>query len=242
MQLSAYAGALVLTGVAVLGAGMPGVRALWDRYKELLLAMSAGLLAATGAFHLLPAAAPLGERMGPAFLSGFFGVLVLEALLHRLVPHHEGPGPDLGGGGVLGHMSISAVVGFSLHGLVDGVALYTSAQAQHAPVTTAALLAHHLPLAVSVAALLRGAGKPLAFWPMMLVGAAMPVVGVFLAGNVLVSGTPVEWLSAAAAGVFIYVACHNLLPVMDLEPDSIPQILAVFVGAALVWAGHALGE
>ena len=147
-----------------------------------------------------------------------------------------------GGGGVLGHMSISAVLGFALHGLVDGVALYTAANANHAPVTTAALLTHHLPLAVSVGALLRAGGQPRTFWPMMIFSAVMPIVGVFLSANVLVTGTPVEWMSAAAAGVFLYVACHNLLPVMDLEPDSIPRIAAVAAGAGLVWLGHLYGE
>ena len=235
---SALIGALVLAGVALLGAMAPGVQVLWSRHRDILLAMSAGLLAGTASVHLLPVAAAAGESMGPAFLGGFLGVLLLEAGLHRLLPAHQGD-PSAS---AESHMSVSALVGFGLHGVVDGVALSTAASARTAGITTGALVVHHLPLALSCASLLKVGGRPGLFWPLMLAASAMPVVGVLLADNVLAGAGVTPVLSAVAAGVFLYVASHNLLPVMDLGVDNLPRVLAVFAGAGLVFLGHVLGN
>jgi zinc and cadmium transporter len=238
--------ALVLAAGALLGAFAPGLGGLWDRHRDTLLTGSAGLLIGTAALHLLPEATVLGPSLGYALLAGFLGVLVLEAIIHVVLPsgeahdhhRHDDVGHDheeahlhhVGVDAHETHLSISAGVGFSLHGLVDGVGLEAASHADGVWLATAALLAHHVPLAISCASLLKLGGMKRAFWPVMVVCALMPVPGVLLASAM---GAAAAWLSGIAAGVFLYVASHNLLPLMDRNTGTFSRVVVLLSGTGL---------
>jgi zinc transporter ZupT len=238
------------------GAWVPGVQRLWARHREAFLSMGAGLLIGTALLHLLPHAAPLGDMLGYSVLAGFLGVLMLEALIDRAMPEpdpqpaHGGPVPHhhehlhLDHDGVDAHehhLAISAVVGFSLHGVVDGVALYAAAKAGSASTTALALLAHHVPLSASYASLLRLGGRQRSFWPLVIVSAIMPLLGVLLAQSALGQGALPRHLCGVAAGVFLYLASHNLLPVMDLRAGGRYRLLILLGGAAIAAVTQLVG-
>ncbi|MEW5854948.1 MAG: ZIP family metal transporter [Myxococcota bacterium] len=246
-------GALVLTAGALLGAIAPSVTAIWERHRDALLTTSAGLLTGTALLHLLPHATGLGEELGWAVLLGFFGVLLLEAGLHGALPevdghhahephHHEHLHLDHEGVDAHEvHLPVSAFVGFSLHGLVDGAALTAAGAAGTVFTTTLALLAHHMPLAASYASLLKLGGRPRAFWPLVGSSAVMPLLGVVLTRTTTGGPHVTMWVSGVAAGVFIYVATHNLLPVVDLKKDKALRLFTLLGGAAVAAITHVVG-
>jgi len=212
--MTAVMGALLLVAGAWLGAAGPGVQAFWTRFRDPLLTMSAGLLVGTALLHLLPHAMPLEEHVGYTVLGGFLGVLLLEAFIHSTMPEapasqihdhhhahgatqahahsHDEEGSHLAHEGVDAHeqhLAISTLVGFSLHGIVDGVALFAASTAGTVTATAFALLAHHIPLAASCASLLRIGGHKRSFWPVVAVSSVMPVAGVLLADSALGKGS-----------------------------------------------------
>jgi zinc and cadmium transporter len=248
-ETACQVGAALLALGGVLGALVPGLGAVWERHRDGLLSGSAGLLIGTAALHLLPEASGLGSNQGYALLAGFLGVLVLEAVIHAVLPavlaedtahvavhaHDHGHHEELhlhhvGVDAHERHLSISAFLGFALHGVVDGVGIHASSLAGAVWVTVAALLAHHIPLAVSCAALLKLGGQTRYFWPLMVAASAMPVLGVNVAEQL---GSAAEWLSGIAAGVFLYVASHNLLPLVDRHQGNVRRVALILAGAAV---------
>lgn len=244
------AGALLLVAGALLGAVAPAVRLVWERHRDTLLTASAGLLTGTALLHLLPHSAGLGEHQGLAVLAGFLGVLLLEAAIHGALPAGPGEAPHhhdhlhMDHDGIDAHeqhLGVSAFVGFALHGLVDGAALAAAAAAGTVMPTALALLAHHVPLAASYASLLKLGGQARRYWPLVGVGAVMPVVGVIVAAAGVGGGRASQVVSGVAAGVFMYVASHNLLPVVDLRKDRGRCLLTLLAGAAVALLTHVLG-
>lgn len=262
--MSAMLGAGLLVVGAWIGAVLPGVQTLWMRFRDGLLTMSAGLLVGTALLHLLPHAMPLGANVGYAVLGGFLGVLLLEAVFHSTVEEpghthdhhhahgvttshahsHDEEGSHLAHEGVDAHeqhLAISALVGFSLHGIVDGVVIFASGSAGSAWTTAIALLAHHIPLAASCASLLRVGGHRRSFWPVIAVSSVMPVLGVLLADSTLGKGSLPLYLCGVASGVFLYVATHNLLPVMDVRKGGRTRLLVLLLGAGIAAVTEMIG-
>ncbi|MBI5498121.1 MAG: ZIP family metal transporter [Deltaproteobacteria bacterium] len=249
------AGAGLLAVGALVGALAPGISGVWERHRDGLLTLSAGLLIGTAALHMLPGAAPLGSHLGYGVLAGFLGVLLLEALIQRITPEDGAPEPPhdhthghehddqphmhhVGVDAHERHLAVSAVLGFSLHGVIDGVAVHASSASGGLWTTTAALLVHHLPLAVSCAALLKLGGGVRSFWPIMIGASLTPVLGVVVAERAHV---PTQALAAVAAGVFLYVASHNLLPLMDRRRGAGRRLVVLLVGVAFAAGTEIIG-
>jgi zinc and cadmium transporter len=246
--------AWLLVAGALLGAAAPSMAWFWAQHRDALMAVSAGLLLGTAFLHLVPESAESGGWQGPALLAGFLGVLVVESATHFLVggghgtPDHAGhdhPHDHLhvdhdGVDAHERHLPVSAFVGFSLHGLVDGAALYAAQGAGTALSTGLALLAHHVPLSASVASLFMLGGSRRIFWPLVVTSSLTPVVGL-VAAQVGLGGESHHVLSAVAAGVFLYLATHNLLPLVDLEKHRGKRLLGLAAGVAVAGATRALG-
>ena len=221
----------VLAALGSLLGGWAVVRFLRERASvmRLVSGLAAGYLLAVALMGILPEClAP--ENGGHAnALWIVLGYLLVHLMEHGITPHfHYGEETHAGS-----RMSgVMALVGLSLHSLMDGVALAAalSAHGHLGALVFAAILVHRIPEGGTIASifLARGFGS----------------AGALVAAGVLALATlagalgqellriPVGPTLAAAAGLAIYVASSDLLPEVQKEPGW-KSTLAVGAGLGL---------
>ena len=217
MTASLAGGALSLIAAALLTFG------LLAGLLRSLVSLSAGLLLATSALHLLPEAVERGgsiHQVGAWLLFGllaFFGLEKLAILRHS--HHHEGDGHHhhrghdreaAGPGGAL------ILIGDSVHNFTDGILIAAAFLADQSLgwVTAAAVAAHEIPQEVGDFIVLLNAGytrtRAFAF---NLLSSLASVLGGVLGWAVLDRARELlpAALAIAAAG-FLYVALADIVP------------------------------
>lgn len=230
---------LRLSVLAALGSILGGwavVRFLRDRASimRLVSGFAAGYLLAVALMGILPEClAP--ENGGHAnavwIVAGFLLVHLME---HGITPHFH-YGEETHSGSRMG--GVMALVGLSLHSLMDGVALAAalSAHGNLGALVFAAILVHRIPEGGTIASifLARGFGS----------------AGAILAASTLALATlagawgqeflqiPAGPTLAAAAGLAIYVASSDLLPEAQKEKGW-KSSLALAAGVALFLASN----
>jgi zinc and cadmium transporter len=257
--LAAYTGA-ILCG-ALVGGALPLFGSA--RRSDVLLSFSAGVMLGAAFFHMLPEAVESGGAAAiPFVLAGFLLIFLLERFVLVHVCAEPGPAPgvvadgDAPVHGAPGHvhvhgdstgcgvhtMGLTAFFGMSLHTIVDGFALAAaSLRADLGLLVFLAILAHKVPNAFSLSAILRaegyGRGRALAmnaaFALMVPVGAAL-YVG--LREAVRVEAFTSAAL-AASSGTFLHLSLSDILP--DLHRRGMGRwrlSLAVLAGLALMGA------
>jgi zinc and cadmium transporter len=226
-----------------------------------LLSFSAGVMLGAAFFHMIPEAV---EGAGPGVASfvlvGFLVLFLLErfVLVHACaepgpVPHVATPGhpahPHVHGDGTgceVHTMGLAAFIGLSVHTAIDGFALGAASGKQALGLLVfLAILAHKIPNAFSLSAILRHEGysrrKALAmnaaFALMVPLGA-----GIYLALRDLVHAeTFTSYALAASAGTFLHLAFSDILPELHRRKAvRLPVGVALFAGVALMWALHFL--
>ncbi len=221
----------VLAALGSLLGGWAVVRFLRDRASimRLISGVAAGYLLAVALMGILPEClAP--ENGGHANAIWIvFGFLLVHLMEHGITPHfHYGEETHAGSrmGGVM------ALVGLSLHSLMDGVAL-AAALAAHGDLGAlmfAAILVHRIPEGGTIASIFLARG----FGAAGAIGAA----GVLALATLLgawgqeLLRIPVGPTLAAAAGLAIYVASSDLLPEVQKEPGW-KSTLAIASGLGL---------
>ncbi|MGC4000588.1 MAG: ZIP family metal transporter [Anaeromyxobacter sp.] len=238
--------------------------------SDLLLSFSAGVMLGAAFFHILPEAVEEGGvRALPFVLVGFLVLFVLErfVLVHACAepglhvaadspegvaahphPHHEvhlHPHPPVSGDGTgceVHTMGLAAFVGMSLHTVVDGFALgAATVQPGLGLLVFLAILAHKVPNAFSLSAILRAEGysRPralamnAAFALMVPAGAGLYL----LLREVVHVETFTSYALAASAGTFLHLALSDILP--DVHRRNGARwglILSVFAGLLAMWA------
>lgn len=207
----------VLAALGSLVGGWAVVRFLRERASvmRLVSGVAAGYLLAVALMGILPEClAP--ENGGHANAIWIvFGFLLVHLMEHGITPHfHYGEETHAGS-----RMSgVMALVGLSLHSLMDGVAL-AAALAAHGNLGAlmfAAILVHRIPEGGTIASIFLARG----FGAAGAIGAA----GVLALATLLgawgqeLLKIPVGPTLAAAAGLAIYVASSDLLPEVQKEP------------------------
>jgi zinc and cadmium transporter len=251
---------LALYTVAILaGALAGGALPLVGRMSrsDLLLAFSAGVMLGAAFFHMLPEAVEgVGTAAAPFVAVGFLVLFLLERFV--LVHACAEPGPEPqevaaraghvhahvhgDGTGCEAHtLGMAAFVGLSLHTLVDGFGLgAASGKAELGLLVFLAILAHKIPNAFSLSAILRhegySRGKALAmnaaFALMVPLGA-----GIYLLVQDLVQAeTFTSYALAASAGTFLHLAFSDILPDVHRRNGArLSHGLALVVGLAAMW-------
>ncbi len=225
---------LRLSILAALGSLLGGwvvVRFLRDRASvmRLVSGVAAGYLLAVALMGILPEClAP--ENGGHANAIWIvFGFLLVHLMEHGITPHfHYGEETHAGS-----RMSgVMALVGLSLHSLMDGVAL-AAALAAHGNLGAlmfAAILVHRIPEGGTIASIFLARG----FGAAAAIAAAGVLAIATLAGawGQELLKIPVGPTLAAAAGLAIYVASSDLLPEVQKEPGW-KSTLAIASGLGL---------
>jgi zinc and cadmium transporter len=247
------------TGAILVGALVGGAVPLFGRARrnDTLLSFSAGVMLGAAFVHMLPEAAEqAGLAAIPFVLVGFLFLYLLERFVLVHVCAEPGPSTDPAPvpHGLPGHvhgeatgcevhtLGLAAFVGLSLHTMVDGFALgAASSEVRLGFLVFVAILAHKIPNAFSLSAILRAEGYTRrqallmngAFSLMVPLGA-----GLYLgARQLLHTDTFTPLALAASAGTFLHLALSDILP--DLHRRGVSRLklsAALLVGLAMMWA------
>jgi zinc and cadmium transporter len=261
----------VLVVVASLfGGALPSRLHLTHTRLQMMVSLVAGLMLGVALLHMIPHATHYMSVDGTAQWS-VVGLLAMFFLIRAFHFHeHEvgmGPGEGEGHGHAHEHAPLSRghphphslgwvgiAVGLSIHSLVDGVALASSALAEaqaheghghDGPLlpgvgTFLAVLLHKPLDALAITSVMAAAGWPsrtrrivnVAFALVCPLGAALFVAGAGAGTEVLLGGA-----LAFAAGAFLCISLGDLLPEVQFHRhDRLKLSLSLLLGVALAYA------
>lgn len=235
-----------LTLAAGLATGIGSLIALFARQTakrrfSFFLGISTGLLLWTAFRQMLPIAeADLGGQAIPAI--AFFGGFLITALIDRLVPSFGNPHeplrveelketPDFRRTGMPAALAIIA------HSFPEGLAIFICALHAPAPIAIGAAIAlalHNIPEGIATALPMYHAtgNRTKACGFSSLTGLAEPL-GALLAYtlfNRFMSGAELGILTAASAGVMVFIALDGLLPTARIYGKYHHAIFGVVLG------------
>ena len=236
---SIFVSAIALSGAAL----FIYKRLLSERVTSYLVSFAAGILLATAFFDLLPEAVhQLAERMeiDRVFLFTFFGIVsffFLERFVLWFHHHDESHGAK--------PSAVLILFGDALHNFIDGVAIAAAylTNPSLGLSTMIAIAVHEAPAEISDLSILIASGmkKSRALFFNYLSGLTA-LLGAILGFFFLKSLEGLLPLALAfTAGMFIYIACADLIPDLHKEfkrqkswAQSIPFILGIFTTWAMV--------
>ncbi|MBX7165498.1 MAG: ZIP family metal transporter [Pirellulales bacterium] len=266
---------LTLYGVLVLFASLAGGWVpLWieltHQRMQLAISFVAGVMLGVGVLHLLPHALATGSSPDGIFgwmLVGFLVMFFLERFFsfhhhdtpeelshHAMGPHDHAHHPAHDHGDDHTITWYGAAIGLTLHGLVDGIALAASVEAESTMVhrhaaTVAGLgtflgVALHKPFdALSLGTLMAwGGGSRAARHLVNLMFASVIPIGALIFHYGLArwgAGTEVLLANALgfSAGTFLCISLSDLLPELQFHRhDRIKLSAALLLGVAVAWS------
>ena len=235
MSLAAIIAAVVAAIANVAGAALVTGKRVWTaRDIDMMIAFSGGFMISVAVVDMIPdAVRSHGAAAGWMVLAGYLAVHLTQ---HTLVPHfHFGEETHH----VTRAVGISALVGLSLHMLMDGVAIASgfAAGTTVGTLVVAAIILHKLPEGSTVSTLFIAAG----FGRRKALGAAAVLGLTTVLGALLteVVAPLSEYGLALSGGVTVYVAASNLVPEFQHKHDwRFP--VAFFGGCAVFGASRML--
>lgn len=201
----------------------------WSAYSfNLLTSFAAGVLITIAMVHMLPAGFPvLGEQAGIFILLGFLAIFLFE----RFGPSHTR------GEEHCHHIGWSALVGLVVHSFVGGVALGASLEEQKlALALLSAILIHKMPETLAIAGLLlQSHWKKKEICIAVFILSIMEPLGILFSSQTLLSHRALAMVTAASAGMFLYVATQEFLPTLfRAAHPPWRKLAAFFIGIGIV--------
>ena len=235
MSATALIAAIVAALANVAGAALVTGKRVWSaRDIDMMIAFSGGFMISVAVVDMIPdAISAHGLAAGWMVLAGYLAVHLTQ---HTLVPHfHFGEETHH----VTRAVGVSALIGLSLHMLMDGVAIASgfAAGATVGTLVVVAIVLHKFPEGSTVSTLFIAAG----FGRRKALGAAAvlgltTVLGALLTEFIAPLAT---YGLALSGGVTVYVAASNLVPEFQHKHDwRLP--VAFFGGCFVFGASHAL--
>ncbi len=210
-----------------------------ETYRVYFIAFAAGVLVTVALVHLVPRSAELSHSGPPLVLAGFFGLYLLNRLLHAHL--HDGdqePRRALG---------LVPMIGIGLHSLVDGVIYSVTFNVSIFTGLLAAtgMVLHELPEGIVTFVLLGRGGysrRRAMLYAFLAAGLSTPAGA--LASFPFISRLDERALGALlaiSAGALTYVGATHLLPSVE-EQDRPFATLALLAGVAfglsVIWFHH----
>lgn len=241
-----------LTLIAGLATGIGSLLAFFTRQSRtvraaLLFGISTGLLLWTAFCELLPMAG-LHSHSAPMSSLVFFAGFLLTALIDRLVPDFGNPHEpqkieDLGKSPTFRRTGMPAALAIAVHSFPEGLALFIVALHAPAPVAISAAIAlalHNIPEGVATALPMYHAtgsrAKACVF--SSLTGLAEPF-GALIAYTLFhrfMNGEALGLLTAASAGVFVFIALDGMLPAARVFGKNHHAVYGVCIGMLIAAA------
>jgi zinc and cadmium transporter len=224
--------AVVLAGVV---AGVIPLFFQWShRTAHRWIAFGAGVIIGAAVLHLLPEAYELAGAGGIPFV--LLGFLLLYGIEQSSIGHRHGQDDERGEFQGIGAL---AVIGLTLHNLVDGIVLGSG---EHSPTLGLtiflAVLLHKIPTIFSLSVLLVHGefSRPRILLLLGVVLAAIPIgtaAAYFWLGE-YDSAANLGRLIFFSAGTFLYIGAYELLPEMHRRSASDRWIGAWFASGVLL--------
>ncbi len=247
---------LAIVLIAFIGFGSLAVaRRRLARWLSVIVAFAAGSLLGATFFHLLPESIEEGGPTFPLALAGLLLFFLIDSVLwvyhchggrclhniahpadahaHAHATEHRRPKP-------IGPLNL---VGDAIHNLTDGVVIASAFLVDPALGFAAAFATamHEIPQEVGDFGILVHSGfKPsraLVWNGLVALLVLVGIVVTFLAADVVTGLT--QYTIPFAAGVFLYMACTNLLAEIKEEASvrvRLMQVVFLFLGVGLLWA------
>jgi zinc transporter ZupT len=223
--------AVVVIAISIAGGGVPLLRRWTHAELQTLISLSAGIILGVLFLDLLPAISGQTPHFFDAALAGFLLLFVFE----KFVVVHPHETEELAGR----RSGLAAYLGISLHGLLDGLALGSSALIPAlAPPVVFAILAHKIPDTFSLTSILTyfGYSRRTTFLLLVLFSFLTPLGG-FIALWLLRDSRPATLglPLGLASGTFLFIATSDLLPhTHEHREGRFRNLAAVLVGIALI--------
>ena len=235
--------AYILTAVAIVSlvslVGVIFIRGkLFRKNLYLFVSFAAGSLIGAALFDLIPEAFTGGFKDSTSFfiLIGILAFFVLEKFLHWHHHHMEDEEHET-------HpFTYLSLIGSALHNLTDGAIIAVSFMQNTSLgiVATVAIIAHEIPHEFGDYAILIYGGfsrmKAALFNFLSALAAILGAVLAYVSASFIQNSGP--YMSAFAAGGFIYIAGTDLIPEIHKEKKlkkSIYQFAAMLLGVSLVY-------
>ena len=214
----------------------------WERLTSqkvtlTLLSFAAGTMLAVSFLDLLPEALESAAEGANIFIPVLLGIVVFF-FLERFVLwfHHHDETHDMHPSAVL------ILLGDGLHNFIDGIAIAAAFLTNPGIgfATTLAIAAHEIPQEIAdFSVLIHGGMEKTKALFFNFISGLTALVGAVLAFYFLENLTGVLPLSLAfTAGMFIYIACSDLIPEMHQHANkqkSWTQFLPFLLGIATLW-------
>jgi zinc and cadmium transporter len=200
-----------------------------NRYLDTFISFGAGVLLSAAFVHMLPSTAiGLQERAGIFLLAGFIIIFVVE---HYFLPHHSAAEHSH-------HIGYPALIGLSLHSLIEATALGVTVQQSTDHSLVASMMlgvgVHKIPEVLALTAILLSS-----HWTKGKVFVAIFCFAAINSLGILFSSLsmPADLLNAAvgvSGGTFIYVAAIDLIPHINRRKESRWMNLVAFILGAFL--------
>ena len=224
----------LVAAAANIGGGLAVVRRPWQPlYLRSFIALGSGFMLAASLLEMLPESfALLGSSAAAWLLAGY---LLIHFFEHTLSAHFHF-GEEVHAEEVAGaRRSQTVLLGLIIHTFVDGVSIASGFLISDwlGWVVFLAVFLHKMPegFAVSSVMLASGQSARIALLSSALLGLAT-VAGVLVMSPLRAA---VAYTLPMSAGVTLYVAASDLIPLVNQEP-GVRMALVVFVGVVLLLA------
>jgi zinc transporter ZupT len=232
----------VLASIAAFAGGYMALR--FQDKLHIILGLSAGTVMGAALFDLIPEALELTQgRYDPHFILTLTGVgFFLYLILDRLFSFHSHDHSDEG---EVSHPEISnhvrggiGAASFSLHSLIDGIAIGLAFQAsvEIGIVVALAVVAHRFSDGINtIGVILKHKGEKRHAWLWLTVVALAPVVGAALTYLMFVPLHTLAILLAVFSGFFLYIGASDLIPEGHHSHSKILTTLMTLLGAGILY-------
>ncbi len=203
-----------------------------ESHLKVLISFGAGLLLGMAFIHMIPESAEMiGKTFGLWVLLGFGILFIMErfVMVHACDEH-----------GCNYHtIGIAAFLGLTIHGLIEGLALGSSAlSTELGPLVFIAIVIHKAPAGISLSSILSLAKKGQNQILLFLFGVSISGPLGIWAAYALMKNTPYADVSGAllavSGGTFVYIAACDLLPELHHPEGNRHVRLAAFIFGILI--------
>src|SRR5690554_6353351 len=246
--------AFLLTVFAGLSTGIGSLIAFMAKrtntnFLSFALGLSAGVMIYVSFMEMLPQSLQyltesFGDKTGMLYLIlGFFGGIILIALIDFLIPESSNPHEmhgveEMKKRNGLKQTGIITAITIAIHNFPEGIATFMSAltSLEIAIPITAAIAIHNIPEGIAVAVPIyhsTGSEKK-AFWLSFASGLAEPL-GAVIAFLFLIpfwSTTLKSFVLSAVSGIMVYISLHKLMPRAFKYGKHHHSIIGLVIGMA----------
>lgn len=210
------------------------------KFRKMLpyfFAFASGTMIAVTFFDILPESLEISSAINMpikyVMVTAVSAFLLYHFMERYFLTHHYHEGEEEGHGHIMGQVGAGTLI---IHSFLDGVAIGTAYQVNHATglIVALAVIFHDFTDGINIVTLMfknkHSVNKAMVF---LIMGAMAPVLGVGITFLFALSQTILVFILAAFAGEFLYIATVTLLPEVH-KHTAWKMNLVMMLGIALI--------